>query len=206
MLSQFEELVRPTYPGPSISFSLVDGVRALLELGANEMGRERLAKTLGIGNGAVRTLIKRLERMGLIERGRSGCRLTKEGQSVFSELSARIKIGENNGGPLSTDRYTETILIRGGAIAIKIGLEQRDVAIKEGATGATSLIFKSGKFVIPGGSSDCEKDFPDVLWERLRIGLKPLDNDLIIICSGSSKQIASKGAFSIAWTAIRRIL
>jgi len=206
MLSQFEELVRPTYPGPSISFSLVDGVRALLELGANEMGRERLAKNLGIGNGAVRTLIKRLERMGLIERGRSGCRLTKEGQSVFSELSARIKIGENNGGPLSTDRYTETILIRGGAIAIKIGLEQRDVAIKEGATGATSLIFKSGKFVIPGGSSDCEKDFPDVLWERLRIGLKPLDNDLIIICSGSSKQIASKGAFSIAWTAIRRIL
>ncbi len=206
MLSQFEELVRPTYPGPSISFSLVDGVRALLELGANEIGRERLAKTLGIGNGAVRTLIKRLERMGLIERGRSGCRLTKEGQSVFSELSARIKIGENNGGPLSTDRYTETILIRGGAIAIKNGLEQRDVAIKEGATGATSLIFKSGKFVIPGGSSDCEKDFPDVLWERLRIGLKPLDNDLIIICSGSSKQIASKGAFSIAWTAIRRIL
>jgi len=198
--------VRPTYPGPSISFSMVDGVRALLELGVDGIGRERLAKNLGIGNGAVRTLIKRLERIGLIERGRAGCRLTKEGQSVFSALTARIKIGENTGGPLSTDRYTETILIRGGAVSIKIGLEQRDAAIKEGATGATSLVLKSGKFVIPGGSSDCEKDFPDRLWEKLRTGLKPLDGDLIIICSGSSKQIASKGAFSIAWTAIRRIL
>lgn len=198
--------MRPTYPGPSISFSIVDGVRALLELGVDGIGRERLAKNLGIGNGAVRTLIKRLERIGLIERGRTGCRLTKEGQSVFSALTARIKIGENTGGPLSTDRYTETILIRGGAVSIKIGLEQRDAAIKEGATGATSLILKSGKFVIPGGSSDCEKDFPDRLWDKLRTGLKPLDGDLIIICSGSSKQIASKGAFSIAWTAIRRIL
>ncbi len=198
--------MRPTYPGPSISFSLVDGVRAILELGVDEIGRERLAKNLGIGNGAVRTLIKRLERMGLIERGKGGCRLTKKGQGVFRALNARIKIGEINGGPLSTDRFAETILIRGGAVAVKIGLEQRDAAIREGATGATTLIYKSGKFVIPGGSRDCEQDFPNLLWDKLRNGLKPLDGDLIIICSGSSKQIASRGAFSIAWTAIRRIL
>jgi len=206
MLSQLEELVRPTYPGPSISFSMIDGVRAILELGVKGIGRERLAKNLGIGNGAVRTLIKRLERMGLIERGRDGCTLTKKGQGIFSALSVRIKIGEINGGPLSTDRYTETILITGGAIAVKIGLEQRDAAVREGATGATSLIFKSGKFVIPGGSRDCEKDFPNALWEKLRSSLKPVDGDLIVICSGSSKRIASKGAFSIAWTAIRRIM
>ncbi len=198
--------MRPTYPGPSISFSLVDGVRAILELGVDGIGRERLAKNLGIGNGAVRTLIKRLDRMDLIERGKGGCRLTKKGQGVFRALNARIKIGEINGGPLSTDRFTETILIRGGAVAVKIGLEQRDAAIREGATGATTLIYKSGKFVIPGGSRDCEQDFPNFLWDKLRYGLKPLDGDLIIICSGSSKQIASKGAFSIAWTAIRRIL
>ena len=198
--------MRPTYPGPSISFSLVDGVRAILELGVDGIGRERLAKNLGIGNGAVRTLIKRLDRMDLIERGKGGCRLTKKGQGVFRTLNARIKIGEINGGPLSTDRFTETILIRGGAIAVKIGLEQRDAAIREGATGATTLIYKSGKFVIPGGSRDCEQDFPNLLWDKLRTGLKPVDGDLIIICSGSSKQIASKGAFSIAWTAIRRIL
>lgn len=206
MLSQLEELVRPTYPGPSISFSMVDGLRALMELGADDLGRERLAKNLGMGNGAVRTLIKRLERVGLIEKGKGGCKLTKKGQSVFGVLRARIKIGETNGGPLSTDRYTETILIRGGAISVKTGLEQRDAAIREGATGATSLILKSGKFVILGGSRDCEQDFPSLLWEKLRTNLRPVDGDLIIICSGSSKQVATKGAFSVAWTALHQII
>jgi hypothetical protein len=35
------------------------------------------------------------------------------------------------------------------ADAIKSGIEQRDIAIKAGAVGATTLIFKNGIFLIP---------------------------------------------------------
>ncbi|MFQ6011633.1 MAG: DUF4443 domain-containing protein [Nitrososphaerales archaeon] len=206
MLSQLDEVVRTTYPGPSISFSMVDGIRAVMELGVDEIGREKLAKNLGIGNGAVRTLIKRLERLGLLEKGPHGCRLTKKGQGVFGILKTKLMVGEISGGPLSTDRYTKTLLIRGGANSVKMGLEQRDAAIREGATGATSLIFDSGRFVIPGGSKDCEQDFPSLLWQKLRKSLRPVDGDLIIVCSGRSKQISTRGAYSVAWTALRRVM
>lgn len=41
------------------------------------------------------------------------------------------------------------VLLKKFGFAIKSGIEQRDAAIKMGAKGATTLLFKDGKFVMP---------------------------------------------------------
>ncbi len=165
------------------------------------MGRATLAKELGLGLGAVRTLIQRLKDNKLIEVIKSGCMLTEKGKLLYIDSIKKIpKISSIDASKLATDRYSVAIIVRNKAHKVKMGLEQRDAAIKEGATGATTLIFKSGKFKIPMGSDDCEKDFPNGIWNRLYNLMHPQENDVIIVCSGKSQSIAEYGALSAAWT------
>jgi uncharacterized protein DUF4443 len=57
-----------------------------------------------------------------------------------------------------------------------------------------------GKFAIPGGSDDCEKDFPSPEWEVLRKELEPRDGDALILCGAVDSRKARLGAISAALT------
>lgn len=50
---------------------------------------------------------------------------------------------------ITLGKFNYAVLIKNMADAIKSGIEQRDIAIKAGAVGATTLIFKNGIFLIP---------------------------------------------------------
>jgi hypothetical protein len=68
--------------------------------------------------------------------------------------------------------------------ALKSGIEQRDAAIKMGATGATTLTFKQNRFVMPGTDTNYaplskEPHTTTLLLEKL----KPEDGDVVIIGS-----------------------
>jgi hypothetical protein len=76
------------------------------------------------------------------------------------------------------------------ADAIKTGIEQRDIAIKAGAIGATTLIFKNGIFLIPTTNFNALSEEPQIQ-KKLIESLHPENNDVIIIGSDhKSKKIA----------------
>jgi hypothetical protein len=78
-------------------------------------------------------------------------------------------------------------------------LEQRDAAVKAGAKGATTIIFKSGRLVIPSVSDDLSRDYPKTV-ERLVSLLQPEENDVIVVAGADSLELAEYGAAAAIWT------
>ena len=163
------------------------------------MSRALLCKELSLGEGVVRTLLKHLKMQDLIESTKSGTRLTEKGMTMLSGLLSSIHAETTM--PISSvalGKFNYAILLKHSGTAIKSGIEQRDAAIKMGATGATTLLFKDDKFVIPGTAKyDSLADEPRIA-KFLVKKLKPEDGDVIIIGSTTENQriaeLAAKNA------------
>jgi len=54
-------LIKEKAPGPALTFTLLHLIKALELMAEGPIGRGKLAKSLGIGEGTVRTIIKRLK-------------------------------------------------------------------------------------------------------------------------------------------------
>ena len=163
------------------------------------VGRVRLSKILGLGEGAVRTLVKHLKNEGLIKISRTGIILTDSGKKLSSFLTSRISSEtEVPQSSLTVGPFNIAVLVKNVADHIKYGLEQRDAAIKVGASGATTLIFSHGGLVMPGAEGeDVFKNIPairDVLISKL----KPREGDVVIIGSGNDRLTAELGAIAAA--------
>lgn len=87
--------------------------------------------------------------------------------------------------------------------AIRSGIEQRDAAIKMGASGATTLLFKENKFLIPRIDYDALKD-NHLLSEQLIENLHPQDGDVLII--GSDNRSKKKAEFAAKSAALVTIM
>lgn len=188
--------------GPSPSFDQAHLLLAFTIIGESGMiGRQALAVQAGLKEGPVRTVIKRLREDGYIEANASGCFLTKPGERVYGALRRRVSpLVLLGGSKLTVGAFQAGLAVRGGGAAIRSGLEQRDSAIKLGAAGATTYVIRGRKFTIPGGSPDCEKDFPSGAWQRLRDALEPRDGDAVILCGAREETTARLGALSAAVT------
>jgi hypothetical protein len=103
-------------------------------------------------------------------------------------------------GRLATGNLSIAVLVRGVADKVRIGIEQRDAAIRAGATGAATIVYRGHRFEIPGSSGNAQSRFPDAVWRRLRELLQPQDGDVIIISSAPSREAAASGALSAATT------
>lgn len=189
--------MKTTYPGPQPSFSPYHVIKAILVVGKKgAVGRKILGSDVGLGAGAVRTLIQRLAKAGLLVSTASGCRLTSQGVGFYEEISDKIRVEQIDAGRLSVDKHSAAILIRGVGEKVRRGLEQRDAAVRAGATGATTLIYSGGKFSIPGGSADCAKDFPDPVWQMLTSTFNVRNGDTVIVCSAPARIMAEQGAIA----------
>jgi hypothetical protein len=131
----------------------------------------------------------------------SGSRLTPAGARVYESVRRRLS------EPLSMDETALTVgrcqsafAVRGAGRLVRGGLEQRDSAVVAGASGATTYVIKGGKFTVPGGSVDCESDFPSPAWKDLRSRLRLRDGDAVILCGSSDARTATLGALSAALT------
>lgn len=189
-------------PGPSPSFGSPHLVLAFLTIGeSGTIGRQALAARSGLKEGPARTVLKKLRSGGYVESHASGCYLSKPGKKVYGSLRAKLSsIVALEGSKLNIGSSQAGLVVRGAARLVKGGLEQRDAAIGLGAEGATTLVFKEGKFTIPGGSSDCENDFPSRSWTSLRSSLDPVDGDAVIISGARDEMTARLGALSAALT------
>ena len=95
-------------------------------------------------------------------------------------------------------KFNYGILLRQMSYVIKTGIEQRDAAIKMNALGATTLVYKDKKFIIPNTNFDAlhtEQNLHALLVQSL----KSEEDDVLIICSDNkSETIAEFAAKSAA--------
>jgi hypothetical protein len=98
---------------------------------------------------------------------------------------------------VALSRFNYSVRVRDFGFAVKLGMEQRDAAIKMGAIGATTLLFKDNKFIMPASSNDSLKKEQPVR-KMLVEKLNPREGDVIIIGSADSNQkiaeLAAKNA------------
>ena len=201
-LQALRRVVGVKYLGPSPTFSELHVLRALLLIGEKgAIGRAALAESLGLGHGMVRTLIERLRSEHIIKVEREGCILTKKGLLLRDGFKASIVLPQKiDAGRLAVDAHSAAILVRNAGQKVKIGLEQRDAAVRAGATGATTIILRKGKYVVPMSSTDSEREFPNEVWSTIKGILAPKDSDVIIVCSAKSEKEAEYGALAAALT------
>jgi hypothetical protein len=167
------------------------------------IGRQALAERSGLGEGSIRTILKKFRQGRFVISDSLGCHLTGSGRELYESISGRLTPLL----PLRSSMFTVgtsqvAVLVRSSADSVGSGIDQRDSAVRVGATGATTYVIRSGKFAVPGGSSDCEKDFPGKLWSALRDGLKPQNGDAVILCGARDETAAELGALSAALTLI----
>jgi len=187
-------------PGPSPTFSVFHMLRAIELMAEKPIGRSKLAASLNVGEGAVRTIIGRLKDAGLILTSKSGCTLTNDGLRLWKEYQSmfkkRVEIGKSE---LALADYDVAILVKSCGHKVKSGVEQRDAAVVAGAKGATTIVFKKGRLIIPSVSRDVARDFPKAASQIVKF-LEPEENDVIIIGSADSLGKAEYGVLAAAWT------
>jgi hypothetical protein len=201
-VSALLKLVEKHGQGPSPGFGREHTLLAFLTIGeAGSIGRQALAKKSGLGEGSIRTVLKKLTAAGYIGADLSGCHLTGSGQRLYASIARSVSqpVPVRN-SELAVGEHQTAVLVRSPSTPVGSGLEQRDSAIRTGATGATTYLMRHDKFAVPGGSPDCERDFPGKLWTFFRDELKPADGDVVILCGAQDENTAKLGALSAALT------
>ncbi len=189
-------------PGPSTTFTVFHIFYALEIMSQKPLGRNKLAKKLNVGDGAVRTIISRLRNAGLIETSKEGCSLANKGLEVWRQFEQvfpkRIEIQKSE---LSESEFNFAFLVKNSGQKVRSGIDQRDAAIIAGARKALVIVFKNGHLHIESVSDRIEKDYPKAASQILK-QLAPEDNDVIIVAGADSALKAKRGAFAASWSLI----
>jgi len=197
-----EKITGEKAPGPSPTFSVFHMLRAIELIAKKAIGRSKLAEELGVGEGAMRTMINRLKDAGLITTSKLGCSLTSKGLKLWNEYKTvfgrKVGIGKSE---LTLADYNFAILVKNRGHKVKSGMEQRDAAIMVGAKGATTIMFRAERLIIPSVSDNIAKDFPKAANQMVRL-LQPEENDVIVVGGADSLIKAEYGALAAAWTLV----
>jgi predicted transcriptional regulator len=190
-------------PGPASVFTAVHVSRAILHIGdQGPIGRIELSRKLGVGEGAVRTIIRHLTKAKLVDIAKEGCVLTQHGTVLYKSLRAKLsEIRLVNARQLALDKASAAVLVRGSGKLVNRGIEQRDAAIRVGATGACTLVYKNGELVMPMSEGESWIQQPhDLLFAELRKAFSPNNNDVITIVSAPNQELAEHSAMAAALT------
>jgi predicted transcriptional regulator len=197
-----QEIAGKKAPGPSTTFTVFHVFYALEIMSQKPVGRNKLAKKLNVGDGAVRTIISRLGNAGLIETSKEGSALTKKGLEIWAQFEQvfpkRLEIPKTE---LSQSEFNFAFLVKNSGNKVGSGIDQRDAAIIGGARKALVTVFKDGHLRIESVSNCIEKDYPQAASQILK-ELTPQDNDVIIIAGAETPLKAKRGAFAASWSLI----
>jgi len=167
------------------------------------VGRVKLSKTVGLGEGTMRTLIKHLENEKLIKISKTGVTLTSSGKKLTTNLKSKISEEiEVPRSSLTVGPFNVAILVKNATDAVRGGVEQRDAAIKIGALGATTLIYRRGRLSMPVVDEDVFQHDPTVRYVLIS-KFKLQENDVIIIGSANDKPTAALGAIAATLETLR---
>ena len=165
-----------------VSFDMVHVFKTLQLIEVyGHVSREMLCDELELGEGATRTLMKHLKMQNLIESTNAGTKMSKKGNALFNEFLSSIPYELSlSKCSITLGKHNYAGLVKQMGSTVKSGIEQRDAAIKMGASGATTLLFMDNKFFIPlTGFDALQNEFR--LSKQLIETLHPEDGDVIII-------------------------
>ena len=181
------------------SYSPAHVLKLLFLISERPMGRNSLARKMKLGEASIKTLLKRLKEIEFIESTTKGNLLNEKGRNFLEEILKRMsKPVELNFKEYTTGKYNSAILVKNSAKKVKLGIEQRDEAIKVGGEGATTLIYKNGKLKFPG----FKEDVSDLRNELEKIFVLE-DDDVIIIGSASTPEKAEEATLMAALSLLR---
>jgi hypothetical protein len=185
----------PRY-GPVHRFGNHHVFRTLMVLSDQKRkGRKQMAEAVGIGEGSMRTIIEYLRGLDMIDIRQTGVRITRHGLAFLSDLP--IKTANIGHGSIAVGQECVAVQMSNNGNKIKLGVEQRDSAIMAGAEGATTLVVRDGRLIVP---PDYDLDEADpVVAARIRAAFNVRDGDAIIIGTASSMAKAEDGALAAAF-------
>ena len=194
-----ERIADKIAPGRTPSFNEAQVVKALEIISTHgTVGRIRLSKELELGEGTIRTFLRHASKEEIIKSSRHGIGLSEHGKKLFSDLRSKISKGiEIPNSPLTVGPFNVAVLVKNVAREVKTGVEQRDTALKAGASGATTLVFSQNKLVMPTSKEDAFKGISFV-HDVLVSELDPEENDVIIVGCGENRRLAEQGAVVVA--------
>ena len=152
------------------------------------VGRKKLSSMLGIGEGSTRTILSIIQDQGLVTIGKSGIVLTAKG--VEFKKSIHMDVANVAISDLTIGDKDCAIRVSKMARNIKYGREERDAAIRSGATGATTLVYSYGKLIFPGSDYPVDSDVES----KIRSVFNLKNDDVVIIGTGSTQESAEMGA------------
>ncbi|MEM2463108.1 MAG: DUF4443 domain-containing protein [Candidatus Bathyarchaeia archaeon] len=195
-----EKIAKEKAPGPAPTFSALHLLQAVELVAEKPLGRAKLSEGLMVGEGATRTIIARLKEAGIILTSKTGCTLTAKGRKLWEEYKKvvirKVEIGKCE---LINAKHNFAVLIKNRGHKVKTGIEQRDAAVKMGAKGAVTIVFRNGRFVIPAVSEDFLRDYPKPAEQIVKL-VQPEENDVIIISGADNPNVARYGVTAAAWT------
>jgi hypothetical protein len=168
-----------------------------------EIGRYRLAKMLGVPQGIARGILARMKKNGLIMvRHRAGTRASQKGLRELTGLMKREH--------LKSVRRSDQELLGLGSRSVLFhvaersqrlgrGIEQRDAAIKAGATGAVTFLYDGKTLRFPGVAESLSRRNP-AAFDRLRNQVKMRKGDIVLISFAGTWWDAARGGFAAVRT------
>jgi predicted transcriptional regulator len=176
---------RGAYP----EFTVEDAV-AVLFLMKTPVGRKTISELLDLGEGSVRTLLRKLSRRELIESSQRGHVLSDKGKGLVEGLpfSEVHEVGKVEGLP------AYAIIVKNPPQFKSI--ELRDEAIRFFAKGAMILVVRNGEIVFPEDERPLRETMPE-LAEKLSL-LKPEEGDMVVVTWAENPADAMKSAYHVA--------
>jgi len=175
--------------GPIPKFSDYHIWKALYSLDpVKPMGRKILSQKLDIGEGSTRTILNMLTEHNLVTVSKNGILLTEMGE--ITKSSVHLDVKHISLGELTIGDNDCAVRIPKMAKKVLYGCEERDAAIRAGATGATTLVYHEGSFVFPGSLYPVDDVTSNILKREFRIK----NEDVLVIGTAKSYQAAEVGA------------
>lgn len=158
------------------------------------IGRKRLADEIGVGEGSMRRIIETLKEWEFIIIKQTGITISEAGLTFLNQVPIRpvdVYLPESVEG-----EFQQGVLVLGGASKINKGMEQRDVGIRMGAIGCTTLVIRDGALMIPP-DWNLDVNNPE-LAQKIRRETNMTADDALIVGGSESKLRSIEAAVSAA--------
>lgn len=188
-----DQLVSKTAPGRSPDFTKAHILYALILLKDQRIGRKQLAEELHLGEGTTRTILSRLQDLGLIEISRPGVSLSRSGHDYLKAVTGVLMWKPLPDTEITVDEVNWAVLVRGASNRVRLGVEQRDQALIHGATGATTMIYRKNMWALPGINEKVEDHILESLSDFM-----PNEDDVAVIGTSGDGFTATIGALAAA--------
>ena len=170
----------------------IEDVLVTLFLLKTPKGRKQISEELKLGEGTIRTLLKKLAALNLIKSQQKGHSLSEKGikvvEAILGLFSEPVEVCSIE------DFLTYAIVVKDPPKFKSI--ELRDEAIRFFARGAMILCYLNGKVIFPEDNRPLKETLPEIAEDLEKLPLE--DGDLIIITWAENRIDAVKSAIHVA--------